>query len=349
MRRWLASASRNSTRDIKPMKIIVTSHLEPSVIRQLRERHDVICAFDRPNADLFSLVHDREVLVFRSGVEIARALMECAPDLKLLVRAGCGLDNLDCEYVRKRGIALRRIPEPAAQAVAELALAFMFALARNVRRADAMLRHGHWAKDRLEGHLLAGKVLGIVGAGNIGSRLGVLASAIGMTPIGCIADSSPAVVQALHDKGITVADFDSVLGTADFVSVHVSLSKSTRNLINDRALSLMKEGSYLINLARGGVVDEAALHAALASGRLAGAALDVHEHEGQGQISPLAQLPNVLLTPHIGASTVETQQQIGVRVVEIIEAFVQQSVAVAHRDADTRVAAGALCNEMVHI
>src|SRR5205807_7897471 len=238
-------------------------------IRQLQQRHDVICTFDQPTADLFSLIHDREVLVFRSGVEIARALMECAPDLKLLVRAGCGLDNLDCEYVCKRGIVLRRIPEPAALAVAEMALAFMFALSRNIRQADAMLRQGRWAKDTLEGHLLAGKALGIVGAGNIGSRLGVLASMIGMEPIGCIADPTPAVVQGLRDKGITVADFDTVIATTDFVSVHVPLHDSTRNLINARALSLMKEGSYLINLSRGGVVDEAALHTALVSGRLA--------------------------------------------------------------------------------
>jgi len=344
----------------KNMKILVASHLEPSAIRQLQQRYDVICAFDQPTADLSSLIGDREVLVFRSGVKITRALMDCAPELKLLVRAGCGLDNLDCEYVRKRGIVLRRISEPAAQAVAEMALALMFALARNIRQADAMLRHGQWAKEALEGHLLAGKVLGIVGAGNIGSRLGVLASTMGMEPIGCIADSTAAVVQNLRDKGITVADFHTVLATADFVSVHVPLNDSTRNLINGRALSLMKEGSYLINLARGGVVDETALYAALA-GRLCGAALDVHEHEGQGQISPLAQLSNVVLTPHIGASTVETQQQIGVRVVEIIEAFVQQSehqsehqseqqsMTMARREASINVTAGTLSDAMVRI
>jgi len=225
----------------------------------------------------------------------------------------------------------------------------MFALSRNIRQADAMLRQGRWAKDTLEGHLLAGKVLGIVGAGNIGSRLGTLASMIGMEIIGCIAGSTPSVVQTLRDKGITVADFDTVLATADFVSVHVPLSKSTENLINGRALSLMKEGSYLINLARGGVVDETALHAALASGRLAGAALDVHEHEGPGQISPLARLPNVLLTPHIGASTVETQQQIGVRVVEIIEEFVQQPMTVVRRDAEVSLARPARRDEVVHV
>src|SRR4029077_13910407 len=254
-RKWKLPQQHKNT-DTEPMKILVASHVEQSAVRQLQQRHDVICTFDQPTANLPSLVHDREVLVFRSGVEITRALMDCAPDLKLLVRAGCGLDNLDCEYVHKRGIVLRRISEPAAQAVAEMALALMFALARNIRQADAMLRTRQWGEETLEGHLLAGKVLGIVGAGNIGSRLGVLAASVGMEPIGCIADSTPAVVQTLRDKGVTVADFHTVLATADFVSVHVPLNDSTRNLINGRAFSLMKEGSYLINLARGGVVDE---------------------------------------------------------------------------------------------
>src|SRR5258708_32325148 len=131
-------------------------------------------------------------------------------------------------------------------------MALMFDPARKIRQADAMLLHGEWEKDTLKGHLLAGKVLGIVGAGNIGSRLGVLASSVGMEPIGCIADSTPAVVQTLRDKGITVADFHTVLATADFVSVHVPLNDSTRNLINRKALSLMKKASYLINIARGG-------------------------------------------------------------------------------------------------
>jgi len=331
------------------MKILIASRLEQSAIRQLQQSHDVICTFDPPTADLSSLVRDREVLVFRSGVEIPPTLMDRAPDLKLLVRAGCGLDNLNCEYVRNRGISLQRIPEPAAQAVSEMALGLMFALSRNIRQADAMLRQGHWAKNTLEGHLLAGKVLGIVGAGNIGSRLGVLVSMIGMQPIGCVADPTPAVVQALCEKGIRVADLDTVLAAADFVSVHVPLDDSTRNLIDARALSLMKDGSYLINLARGGVVDEAALFTALASGRLGGAALDVHQREGPGHISPLAKLSNVLLTPHIGAATVETQQQIGVRVVEIIEAFVQQPIAVAGSEAEITFTTSALPDEMVRV
>ena len=333
------------------MKILIASHLEHSAIHRLEQHNDVICTFDQAKADLFSLIHDREALVFRSGVDIARALIDCAPDLKLIVRAGCGLDNLDCEYVRKRGIVLQRVPAPAAQAVSEMALALMFALSRNLRQADAMLRQGQWAKDKLEGHLLAGKILGIIGAGNIGSRLGVLASMIGMEPIGCVADSTPAVAQALREKGIALADFDTVLATADFVSIHVPLNDSTQNLINERALSLMKQGSYLVNLSRGGIVDEAALYAALASGRLRGAALDVHQHEGQGQVSPLAQLPNVLLTPHIGASTVETQQQIGARVVELIEAFMQQTslMSAPVREAEMNFRAAPLLTEMVRV
>src|SRR5260370_16901177 len=125
-RKWkLLQQHKNSER--KPMKILVASHLEQSAVRQLQQRHDVICTFDQPAADLSSLVHDREVLVFRSGVEITRALMDGTPDLKLLVLAGCGLDNLDCEYVRKRGIVLRRIAEPAAPPSAQTAVALSFA------------------------------------------------------------------------------------------------------------------------------------------------------------------------------------------------------------------------------
>ena len=263
------------------MKILVASHLERSAIRQLQERHDVVCTFDQPTADPFSLVRDREALVFRSGVEIARALMECAPHLKLLVRAGCGLDNLDCEYVRQRGIVLRRIPEPAAQAVAEMALAFMFALSRNIRQADAMLRQGRWAKDTLEGHLLAGKVLGIVGAGNIGSRLGTLASMIGMETIGCIADSTPAAVQTLRNKGITVADFETVLAAADFViavpDVQIGVAHPRGEHFQEHLRALRLRRFLLVHLQR---------RAALADLKAAHFHLNASHASRPGQASP---------------------------------------------------------------
>jgi len=165
--------------------------------------------------------------------------------------------------------------------------------------------------------------LGIVGAGNIGSRVGQLGAAWGMQPVGCVEDPSAIVEAQLKRMGIRLTDLDEVASSADFLSIHVPLTESTRHLVDARVLSRMKTGAYLINLARGGVVDEKALYKELiAGGRLRGAALDVHEAEGEGKISPLATLPNVILTPHIGAMTADAQRDIGRRAVAIIDSFV---------------------------
>jgi phosphoglycerate dehydrogenase-like enzyme len=312
------------------MKILIASSIYPDAIEVLREQHDVICAFGAPEEELQSLITDREILIFRSGVSISAEVMACAPDLKLLVRAGSGTDNLDVEYTRRRGLKLVRVPEPGAKAVAELAFALMLALARNVPKADTLTRQGKWAKHELsaQGYLLTGKVFGIIGAGNIGSRAGQLGAAWGMQVIGCVEHPSAAVAARLHESGIRLTHCDEVLSTADFVSIHVPLKDSTRNLIGSEALSRMKPEAFLINLARGGIVDEEALYEALIEGRLRGAALDVHKEEGEGKISPLAGLPSVVLTPHMGAGTIDTQREIGDRVIEIVDSFVADPMTV---------------------
>jgi D-3-phosphoglycerate dehydrogenase len=313
-----------STGNGRTTKILIASVIDPDAIEALRKRHHVTYALNAREEVLQSLIKDREVLIFRSGVSITADVMVCAPDLRLLVRAGSGLDNLDVEYVRDRGLKLVRIPEPGARAVAELTFGLMLALARQVLIADRLLRQGRWAKHELSGHLLADKVLGIIGAGNIGSRVGQMGAAWDMDVIGCVEHPSPSVAARLREKGICLTDCQEVLATADFVSVHVPLKDSTRNLIGAEALSRMKPGAFLLNLARGGVVDEGALYQALREGRLAGAALDVHVEEGEGRISPLARLPNVVLTPHIGATTIDSQREIGRRVVEIVDGFVME-------------------------
>lgn len=301
------------------MKILIASPLCPQSLEYLRKHHDVRCAFDADPPDLPSLVEDREAIIFRSGVQITAAVMSRAPDLRLLVRAGSGLDNIDLDYLREKGLTLVRVPQPGAQAVAELALGQMLALARQILPADRMLRQGHWAKHELRGYLLTGKTLGIVGAGNIGSRLGELGVALGMQAIGCVGSPRPDTSDRLNQQGIRLTGFQDVLRTADFVSVHVPLCDATRNLIDAEALSLMKSGAFLVNLARGGVVNEAALYDALTrDGGLAGAGLDVHQREGEGQISALASLPHVVLTPHIGSTTIDTQREIGRRIIEIL-------------------------------
>lgn len=304
------------------MKIMIASPIDQDAIRRLQEKHEVVCVTDGNSEKLRLLIQNCDAMVFRSGIEVTADLLAHAPKLALLIRAGCGVDNVDLEEVGKRRISLLRITEPGAQAVAEMAFALMLALARNLREADTQLRRGRWAKHELDAFLLSGKVLGIVGAGNIGSRVGQIGAALGMTPIGCVREASPATQMELAQRGIKLASFDEVVSTADFLTIHVPLDDSTRNLINAEVLSRVKPGAFLVNLARGGVVDEAALHSELVpGGRMRGAALDVHEQEGEGKISRLAGLPNVILTPHMGATTIDTQREIGRRVIELIESF----------------------------
>jgi D-3-phosphoglycerate dehydrogenase / 2-oxoglutarate reductase len=302
------------------MKILVTSKLHPQALAQLQHHHDVINELDPPQERLEALVADREILIFRSGVQITSRVLDAAPALRLMIRAGAGTDNVDPAEVRARDIAFFTVPEPGARAVAEMAFALMLALARNLLRADDLTRQGVWAKHELTGMGLGGRVLGVVGSGNIGSRVGQLGAAWGMRVLGCVETPSPQLGAALAAKGIHLTTLEEVLDEADYVSVHVPLKDSTRNLLDTGRLARMKDGAFLINLARGGVVDEQALRAELTSGRLGGAALDVHEPEGNGLVSPLADLPNVILTPHIGAGTIDAQHEIGARVLEIVAA-----------------------------
>jgi phosphoglycerate dehydrogenase-like enzyme len=304
------------------MRILIASSIDPETIVKLREHHDVVCAFNASEDKLKTLICDREIIICRSGVMISAAVMAYAPNLKLIIRAGSGTDNIDVDYVRRRGIRLERIPEPGAKAVAELAFALMLSLARNLLSADRMLRQGHFAKSELSGYLLRGKVLGIIGAGNIGALAGEMGAAWGMKVLGCVENPSAMAAVELAKKGIQLADCDEVIAQADFLSLHVPLTEATRHMINAGALARMKAGSYLINLARGGVVDEQALYQALTEGKtLRGAALDVHQIEKEGHVSPLASLPNVVLTPHIGAQTIDSQHEIGGRILEIMDSL----------------------------
>ncbi|MGH2427400.1 MAG: NAD(P)-dependent oxidoreductase [Candidatus Limnocylindria bacterium] len=304
------------------MRILVASSIDDRAVEYLSSRHDVVFALNADEDRIKSLIGDRQVLVFRSGVRVSAAVLGCAPQLRTIIRAGSGLDNLDLEEVRRRGISLERIPGPGAQAVAELSFGLMLALARQIMLADRLLRQGHWAKGEVIGHLLVGKTLGVIGVGNIGGQVARLGAAWGMRVIGCVESPSSTRAQELADAGIELMDCAAVLREADFVSVHVPLKESSHRLIDAAALATMKPGAFLVNMARGGVVDEEALHRELTTeGRLAGAGLDVHEQEGEGKISPLAALPNVILTPHIGATTIDSQREIGREIVRIIRAL----------------------------
>ena len=310
------------------MKILLASSIDPAAMEELEREHDVVRAFGAPPERLADLVRDREAVIFRSGVTISAAVLDEAPNLALLVRAGSGLDNIDLAHARERGVQVVRVPGSSAQPVAEMTFGLLLALVRKVALADRLLRDGHWPKPQLGGPLLSGRTLGIVGAGRIGSRVGAMGTAWGMRALGCVDRPGPAVAAALAEKGITLTDFDTVVAEADFLCLHLPLDDATHHIVDAGVLARMKPGSFLVNMARGGVVDEEALHESLtaAGGNVLGAALDVHEAEGEGVVSPLAALPNVVLTPHIGAMAWDSQRLIGERVVELLAAYERGSL-----------------------
>lgn len=300
------------------MRVLLASPIDPGTTASLRARHDVV---EAAPGDLRDAVADAEVVVLRSGPVLSDDVLAAAPRLRAVVRAGSGLDNIDLESARARGVRVVRIAGMSGPPVAEMTFALLLALARNVTLADRLIREGDWPKPRLGGPLLQGKTLGVVGAGNIGGLVGQMGRAWGMQVLGCVAHPSQEVAEQLAARGVTLRAFDDVVERADFVTLHVPLDASTHHMVDAEVLDRMRPGSLLVNMARGGVVDEKALHEALVQGdRLAGAALDVHEAEGQGTVSPLAALPNVVLTPHIGAMALDTQRLIGTRVLELVEA-----------------------------
>ena len=254
--------------------------------------------------DLAKKIGDYEIIVVRSRTTITKELVEKATKCKIMARVGVGLDNIDTEAAKAKNIRVINAVEGAMNAVAELVIGLMLAMARDIPRADRELRNDKWIKKELMGTELAGKYLGIVGLGNIGKRLARLARALNMNIIGF--DVVPIDAEFAKEVGLMKADLDTLLQSADYVSLHVPLLDSTKNLINAERLSKMKKTARIINTSRGGTVDENALYEALKAGNLGGAALDVFEKEPAIGNS-LVSLPNFIATPHIGAQTKEAQ------------------------------------------
>lgn len=244
------------------------------------------------------------IIVVRSRTRVTAEVVARATSCRIVARVGVGLDNIDTAACEARGIRVLNAVEGAMNAVAELVLGLMLSMARHIPRADAAMRDGRWLKKELVGGELRGKYLGIVGMGNIGKRLARLARALNMNIIGY--DVVPIDAELSREVGLVKADLDTLFQSSDYVSLHVPLLDSTKNLVDARRLALMKPTARLINTSRGGIVDEVALHEAVSSGRLAGAALDVFEAE-PATASRLRELDGMVLTPHIGAQTAEAQ------------------------------------------
>ena len=317
------------------MKILIASKIDSDAIEKLKENHDVVCAFGADKETLKSAIQGCEVLIFRSGVDISGEVMASAPTLKMLIRGGSGTDNLDMDYVNRQSLRLVRVPGPGAKSVAELTFALMLALARRVVEADRLTKQGHWAKSEMTGYLLTGKTLGVLGAGNIGGLVAHMGTVWGMKVLACVEHPSPERKESFEKAGIELTTCERIMSEADFIGVHVPLKPDTRNFVDKEKIALMKKNAFLVNIARGGVVNEAALHDALAEGRIGGAALDVHQAEGEGKVSPLAEFKNVILTPHIGASTFDSQKEIGKIILDTMDAFMVEQMPVRAIQADT--------------
>ena len=266
--------------------------------------------------ELIHEARDADVLIVRSRTHIPARVIHALPNLKIIARAGAGLDNIDVSTARARGVKVINAPDANTLAVAEHTLGLLIALARHIPAADASMKQGKWDKKRYLGTLLEGKTLGIIGFGRIGRQVARRAAAFGMRIIVNQPRLTPELALA---EGVTPYDLYDLLEMADFVTLHVPMRPENIGLIGKEELARMKPGAYLINTARGGIVDESALLEALNSGHLAGAALDVFENEPHPN-PDLVTHPNVIATPHLGASTHESQRNAAVTIAEQIAA-----------------------------
>jgi D-3-phosphoglycerate dehydrogenase / 2-oxoglutarate reductase len=293
-------------------KILISDKIFDEGIKLLEKKgYQVTPAWDMPKAELPKIIADYDVLIVRSATKVKGELLDNAKKLRLIGRAGEGLDNVDYERAKALGITLVNTPHVSYMSVAELTIGHLLALARNIVQGTTSLREGKWEKEKLIGNEVNGKTLGVIGCGYIGKTVERLATALGMNVL--------PVEECVYDRFVPLGE---MLPQADFITIHVPLTRHTKHMISTKEFNLMKTGVMLIDCSRGGVVDQEALYQALMSGKVAGAALDVFEEEPPKN-SKLLTLNNVIATPHMGAQTHEAQLkasiQIAYRVIEALE------------------------------
>jgi len=304
------------------VKIIVAEKISSSAVAQLQEPGWTVLTPEQLDGRLAEHLESADALIVRSAVEADAKLLEHARKLRVIGRAGVGVDNIDLEAATHRGIAVMNTPGANAVAVAEQTLGMMLAMARHLCRADALMHAGKWEKKSLQGTELRGKTLGIIGLGRIGMEVARRAKAFAMELIG----HDPFVSAALaKEQGIRLAELDQVYAAADYITLHVGLTPQTAGMINQASIAKMKEGVRLVNCARGELVNEADLARALADGRVAAAAIDVFVEEPPSN-SPLLRLTNVVLTPHVGGSTEEAQEAVGVQIAQQVKEYLKHGV-----------------------
>ena len=307
------------------MRILISDKAHESCARKFREAgFEVDEKTGLSPEELKAVIKDYDGLVIRSATKITADLLSTAENLKVIARAGTGLDNVDIAAATERKVVVMNTPGQNSNAAAELAVAMIFALARHLPRACASLKACKWEKKALQGREIMGKTLGIVGFGNIGRIVSELARGVKMT---VLAHDPYLTDDQIRQGGGEPVSFDELLRRSDFITIHVPKTNETTGLFNTETIARMKDGAYLINCARGGIVDEDALYEALSSGKLAGGALDVFEVEPPGE-HKLLELDNFICTPHLGASTLEAQINVAVAAADQIIKYLRDGEAV---------------------
>lgn len=286
------------------MKVLICDPTDPEALNTIAEAG--IEVVDRPTItpeELEEAIPEFDCMVVRSRTKVRQNIIDKAENLKAIVRAGVGLDNIDVEYALSKDIEVLNTPSASTQAVAELTIGYLLALARRIPQMTASMKAGEWAKKSFVGTEIAGKTLGLIGAGRIGSTVGRMAGALGMEVI----SSDPYIDEC---EGVEMTSFEDILARSDYISLHVPHNKSTHNIIDAEAIEKMKDGVYIINCGRGGTLDEDALYDAIKAGKVAGAALDVYADEPvKGH--KLFTLDEVIGSPHVGAGTAEAKKRVG--------------------------------------
>lgn len=292
------------------MKILVTDKSADEALQALKDAGHEVTYDEMDHDTLLKEIQKYDALMVRSRTKVTTEIVEAGAkgNLKVIGRAGIGVDNIDIETAGKLGIKVVNSPTGSTKSVAELAIAHMLSLVRFVPKADSTMKKGEWIKKQLKGTELNGKTLGLIGSGYIAQHVAKIANCFGMN----VFVYSPHCTDEKASKmGASRKDFEELLKQSDLVSLHIPHTKDSHYLLNEKTFGLMKEGAYLINVARGGVVEEDALYKVLKEGKLAGASVDVFEQEPPSKDNKLLSLDNVILSPHLGASTKEAQIQAG--------------------------------------
>jgi D-3-phosphoglycerate dehydrogenase / 2-oxoglutarate reductase len=309
-------------------RVLVTDTLAESGLEILRAASDVDLDY-RPGLkgeQLLRAVTESDALITRSGTAVTRELVNSGKRLRIVGRAGVGLDNVDVDACTERGILVINAPTANILSATEHTMAMLLALCRNIPEAHASVKRGEWTRSKFMGIELSGKVLGVIGLGRIGTRVTTRARAFGMRVLAY----DPYIAQTVGEKvGAEMVSLDDLLAQADVITVHTPLSDETRGMLGAKEIEKMKDGVITLNIARGGLYDEKALADALASGKISGAAIDVYVDEPPPKDHPLLKLNNVILSPHIGANTIEAQDRVAVQTSEMVVDALRGSIFVS--------------------